>query len=330
MSTPLDLDTPVDTRARRIAATVPDLLAASGVPGCTIILILDSRIAWSGAFGIADTETGVPLTTDTLFEAYSCTKPLVARCALMLVREDGLALDRPLADSIDPGIDDPRATIVTLRQALTHTAGLNDEPDRPAFLHDPGRRWSYSTTGYALVQRAIETAAARPFGDVMVERVFGPCGMTASRFVTDGPGQLARGHWRNGCPEVDRKILTPDADSLVTTAPDYAAFLLRAFESWQETDGDRVQVDDHLTWGLGWGSQATADGDCLWHFGGGPDAPVNHLVIGFPARRTGIVLFTNGGTGGDLFEPIVRMTIGGTYPIFPWPQFLARHFEANP
>ena len=75
---------------------------------------------------------------DSLFRVYSMTKPLTGMCAMMLVDEGKLKLDQPLSDILpkfakmqvqitpDGPIDQlrPAASPITIRQLLTHTAGL--------------------------------------------------------------------------------------------------------------------------------------------------------------------------------------------------------------
>ncbi len=92
----------------------------------------DFRVAGRIAFG--DTPL---MTADTLFRAYSMTKPLTGMAAMMLIEEGKLKLDQNIADLI-PGFANPRVLIdgakslesrpsktpITIRNLLTHTAGL--------------------------------------------------------------------------------------------------------------------------------------------------------------------------------------------------------------
>jgi CubicO group peptidase (beta-lactamase class C family) len=75
---------------------------------------------------------------DSLFRVYSMTKPLTGMCAMMLIDEGKMKLDQPLADILpkfakmqvqvtpDGAIDQlrPASGPITIRQLLTHTAGL--------------------------------------------------------------------------------------------------------------------------------------------------------------------------------------------------------------
>lgn len=87
-----------------------------------------------GLEGFADKDMAGP---NSLFRAYSQTKPVTGIAAMLLVEEGKLKLDQPIADfapefatmkvAIDPDKDlesRPAATQITLRHLLTHTAGF--------------------------------------------------------------------------------------------------------------------------------------------------------------------------------------------------------------
>ncbi len=82
-------------------------------------------------------DSSVAVTPDTLFRAYSMTKPVTGIAAMMLIEDGKLKLDQNIADFI-PGFANPKVLIdpdksmrsrpaqapVTVRTLLTHTAGL--------------------------------------------------------------------------------------------------------------------------------------------------------------------------------------------------------------
>jgi len=243
-----------------------------------------------------------------------------------------LDLDRPLGEYLGkPYIEgDSRINKITLRMALSHTSGLMDDEKR-AIAFEPGTRWSYSTGGFYYVQKVLETVYDSSFEKTMSECLLIPLQMDASGFTSEQRFRsvMAQGHWTDGKPDADRQIPEGDADSLFTTPADYAKFLspiMSDYQIGQQMNEPFVRVSDKLSWGLGWGIQHTDAGDCFWHFGGGP-APFNNLAIGFKDRGLGVVITTNGENGRSIFEDLVELTIGGDYPVFPWADFLASHFE---
>jgi CubicO group peptidase (beta-lactamase class C family) len=74
-------------------ATIDERLRAYGVPGLSIAVIDDGRIAWAKGYGVADTTTGQAVTPETLFQAGSISKPIAALGALLLVERGNLDLD---------------------------------------------------------------------------------------------------------------------------------------------------------------------------------------------------------------------------------------------
>src|SRR5690349_13800202 len=55
-----------------------------GIPGVSIAVIDDGKVAWARAYGLSDTAEKTPVTTQTLFQAGSISKPVAALGALRL------------------------------------------------------------------------------------------------------------------------------------------------------------------------------------------------------------------------------------------------------
>ena len=63
------------------------------VPGVSIAVMDDFEIEWARAYGLSDSKSAVPLTTDTLFQAASISKPVTAVATLHLVEKGLISLD---------------------------------------------------------------------------------------------------------------------------------------------------------------------------------------------------------------------------------------------
>ncbi len=195
-------------------------LAEVNVPGVAVAVLENGRPAWIQGFGTADKESGAPITADTIFEAASISKPIVAYAALQLVQKGLLELDRPLLSYFSDGripvimpmgvtpyppMDMPLLDQVTTRHILTHTTGLPNWPpsDGETAIHfTPGSRFSYSGMAYAMLQTLIEKLSGQPCTDYIQTNIFDPFGMNHSTFIWDGSKDwpLAVGHNEDGQP----------------------------------------------------------------------------------------------------------------------------------
>ncbi|MFE2725341.1 serine hydrolase domain-containing protein [Kitasatospora sp. NPDC059327] len=152
---------------------------------------------------------GLEMAADTLFDLASLTKVIALwPCAGVLWQAGRLPLDRPLAASWPRAAGQPTGE-VTVRQLLTHTAGM---PLRTEFeqrygrdresirsgvlaapLHrPPGTAVEYTDRAAVLLGDLVEHLACAPL-DVLAEReVWRPLGMTDTRFGPLGAAQTAR------------------------------------------------------------------------------------------------------------------------------------------
>src|SRR5437764_13794380 len=112
-----------------------ELSAKHRVTGASLA-ILDGDQSIETATGLINQETGVEVTTDTLFQIGSITKVFTTTLVMQLVDEGRVELDAPVRTYLpELGLKDPSANeAVTVRHFLTHTSGI--EGDR---LVDTGR-----------------------------------------------------------------------------------------------------------------------------------------------------------------------------------------------
>jgi len=169
-----------------------------GIPGMAYGVVKNGKLIKSGAVGEASLELGTPAKADTVFEIGSMTKQFTAAIILMLAQEGKLGLDDPIEKVL---LDAPKNwRALTLRQCLSHTAGLKDylgsygltdmNPVRYesivkkfgdlALDFEPGTAWSYSNTGYLIATLAAEKVTGKKLEDLMSEKIFKPLGMSAT------------------------------------------------------------------------------------------------------------------------------------------------------
>ena len=192
--------------------TLAQLMERFRVPGVSVAVIKDYEIHWAKGYGIADVTAGVPVTTDTIFQAASISKPTAAMGVLRLVQDGMLSLDADVNTFLKswklPAGEFTRERPVTLRALLSHTSGLGDGFGFPGYhpkdpvpsvvqilngekpsntgkvLMDrsPFSAFKYSGGGVTVVQLAVTDTTGRAFPELMKSLVLDPIGMKNSGF----------------------------------------------------------------------------------------------------------------------------------------------------
>ncbi len=198
------------------------------VAGAVTLVAHGDDIVEFDATGMADIEAGHPMQKDTIFQIMSMTKPITSIGIMMLAEEGKLALRDPVEQYLPEfhnlrvattfGADSERLSIpnhaITIRDLLTHTAGIQDYPGPPAIpdyaqtlsvpldevvrqlakqplLFQPGTQWSYSSPGIEILGRIIEVCSGQKYADFITERILRPLGMKDSSFYPP-PDKIAR------------------------------------------------------------------------------------------------------------------------------------------
>lgn len=111
------------------------LIREHHVPGLAIAVTERGRLVHASGYGVADLDTGQPVTPQTLFRIASISKPITAVAVLRLASQGAITLDAPLIDQsgmtepfqeaikLNGSKVDPRWQEVTVRQALQHRGG---------------------------------------------------------------------------------------------------------------------------------------------------------------------------------------------------------------
>lgn len=168
-------------------------IAKAGIAGISVAVINHGQLVYSHATGVADRETGQPVTGCTIFEGASITKPLFGHFVMTFVTDDSLDLDRPLADYLPhPDLaDDPRSRLLTARMVLSHQTGLpnwreDEQEGRLHFRFTPGEGFSYSGEAYqylALVLQKIAGVDGPGLEALFQERIARPSGMIRTQII---------------------------------------------------------------------------------------------------------------------------------------------------
>jgi CubicO group peptidase (beta-lactamase class C family) len=273
---------PLPVHAPAFAARVDSLFApwrGADRPGCAVGVSHRGRMVLERAYGMADLESGVPMTPATVVHSASLAKQITALSVLLLARDGRLALDddvrRWLPELPDYGAGS--GTPITIRHLLGHTSGLRDffelltlargrfeeeritAADATAVIFrqrglnfTPGAEYGYSNTNYLLAARIVERVSGQRFAEFAAARVLAPLGMAHSRLRDDvtalvpgrAVGYARRGtEWRTSFPNYD--VVGPT--NLQTTVGD---LLLLAENLGHPVAGDSGIVRQMLTRGV--------------------------------------------------------------------------------
>ena len=187
-----------------VTATVRAAVEAGVVPGAVAHVRHHGQVVVDEAFGSASLRPDArPMTTDTIFDLASLTKPLVgATVALALVDRGVYSLDQEVTSFL-PELEGFRAKGVTMRRLLAHTAGVTGwRPvyasasgpkemlraiDRIGLASAPGSRFEYSDLGYIMLGLAVERMAGRSLAELVFELVFEPCALARTGYLPGFP-----------------------------------------------------------------------------------------------------------------------------------------------
>lgn len=251
-----------------------DRMEHYNIPGISIAVINDFQIEWAKGYGFLAAGGDDSVTQETLFQAASLGKPVVAVATLHYVERGDLDLDRDVnRNLISWQVPENKFTIeekVTLRRLLSHNAGVTIEgfrgyalgeevPDLQQILNgewpansqpilvdtEPGTMHRYSGGGYVIVQKLLEDVISGPFPDIMHDTVLAPWGMSASTFESPLPEELrahaASGHRVDGVSIPGGWHTYPEMGSgasMWSTPSDIAQFAIRVMQSYTgQADG---------------------------------------------------------------------------------------------
>jgi CubicO group peptidase (beta-lactamase class C family) len=181
------------------------------IPAVSIAVIENYKVQWAKAYGVVDSETGARADEETTFLAGSISKSVNALGVLLAAADGTLALDKPINEQLDswklPDNELTRASPVTLRKLLSHTAGTTVHgfpgyvagaplPTVPQILDGqkpantdpirvdlaPGTKFRYSGGGTTISMLALSERSRKPYPQVLAERVLGPLAMVHSSY----------------------------------------------------------------------------------------------------------------------------------------------------
>jgi len=295
---------PALARAAQDLVRAADARSQSGGFSGVVLLAYRGQPLAERAYGLADRDSGTPITTGSRFVTASVTQTFTAVAVMQRIAAGELTPETTLG-TVRPELTSAELKGVTVGQLLTHTAGVQGGVRSPAFQKDPARftrfddylqlaateplkaggAFSDSDGGYALLGAMVQRVSGEPFETYLQAHVFQPAGMQNTVFrLRPPPSQLARGYTaRGGGPASPNDPLLPTVASPGAGAASTAEDLLKFAEALRT----HRLLDRGATADLLKGRVST-----------GRDAPNDRYGYGFFDGRVGTLhVIQHGGTG---------------------------------
>jgi CubicO group peptidase (beta-lactamase class C family) len=209
----------------QIDAMVSREFVQSPIGSLTVGVVSGDKLVWTKSYGKADPDLNLAANQDTVYRVGSITKMFTATMLEQLVEAGKVELTDPV-EKYFPEVNRVQkrykdAPPITLLQLATHTSGLSREPAHTAtyvtgepeawketliaalphvrYECKPGKRFSYSNVGYAVLGAALQQAAGSPYLEYLPQHIFFPLGMTHTSLVLTPEVQshLAKGYQTN-------------------------------------------------------------------------------------------------------------------------------------
>jgi len=254
-------------------------------PGSVFMVAQKGKVIYQKAFGRANLELGVNLSTENVFQLGSMTKQFTAVAIMMLEQEGKLAVQDPISKYI---ANYPSGDKITVHHLLTHTSGIKDftkmkslsdiaqREMTPKMMVDffknepvdfaPGDKFDYNNSGYVVLGYLIELVSGEKYEDFIKKHIFEPVGMSQSYYASDKEVILNRAYGyqkkaNNYVNKTNINFSVPFASgSLMSTLADLLKWqnalnqykLLNVKETEKLFKTYRLNNGEAFTYGYGW------------------------------------------------------------------------------
>jgi D-alanyl-D-alanine carboxypeptidase len=260
-------------------------------PGAQVAVWFGGALQFSKSYGVANLDTGEPLTTAHLFRVASHSKTFTATAVMQLVEAGKLRLD-DTAGSWLPALAEAGSPLAdaTVRHLLAHSAGVRRDgvdatfwalnrpfPDDAALMElalregavrQPDATFKYTNIGYSLLGLIVGKAAGSTYAEYVQAAIIGKLGLrdTGPEFDEARRSEYAGGHsglgsWteRRVIPHVDTRAMAA-ATGFYSTAEDMVRFASAHFFGDARLLGDRAKSEMQRPVWTGLSPDAPQDG----------------------------------------------------------------------
>ena len=150
-------------RIARLETLLESLRQELKIPAYSAAIVKDQKVIWARGFGYADVENKIPATEHTPYHLASLTKTFASTILMQLVQEGKIKLDDPVSKY---GITLESNGVITVRHLFSHTSEGN-----------PGEQYRYNGNRFAELDKVIERATGKSFGELLIANILDPLGM---------------------------------------------------------------------------------------------------------------------------------------------------------
>jgi uncharacterized protein YbbC (DUF1343 family) len=209
-------------RVAMIDGIVQTGISEGKMPGCVICVGRQNEILLLKAYGNKRLEPAIEaMTTDTVFDMASITKPVATATSIMQLIEQGKLslLDKVVA--LFPSFGKNEKETITVQDLLLHRSGLIADNAMSDYLDGPEKAWDricelkliapvgtafkYSDVNFIVLGKIVEKLSGKTLKDFSNETIFRPLGMSQTGFLPSddqkakcAPTEQREGRWMQG------------------------------------------------------------------------------------------------------------------------------------
>lgn len=314
-------------------------MKANNMNGLTLALINDGKIVYSFRKGFANKAKEIPVTSSTIFEGASISKPVFAFFVMTFVEDSTLDLDKPLYQYLPKKAiaHDERYKKITARMVLSHQSGFQnwreDDADNTLKIQfEPGTSYFYSGEGYQYLAEVLKHVLKTDWKGLENEfqkRVAKPLGLKNTVFIQNDEIRKRKAtpydknnkeiDWKNNYWFQKNDTVFSAPASIHSEITDFSKWMiavmnkeLLAEESYQKLLQSHSEIPDQeipLSYTLGFVKPEIPLTNLYMH--GGNNIGFTSYFVLDTKKKWGFILFTNSEYGEQLGLDFFYYTIAG-------------------
>ena len=309
-------------------------------PGLSVLLIKDNEVVYRNAKGMANSETGLAIQSDTGFRLASVSKTFTAVAIMHLFEQQLISLDDSILMYL-PELPESWGDI-SIHHLLSHRSGIvdyfndfkfNDFPLRAeenvltnqdileyftanaALEFTPGSKGEYSNSGFVMLAEIISRVSGISFAEYIDIHVFQPLGMHNS-YIADEQTDLRTDDALNFAEletQFNKRFYVTGSQSQVSSLDDLEKFIVGMLDHQILTSDtfDLMATNysdlEHLGSTYGYGMQIDKDNPMAFGHGGGFDGFRTKVLIRMDQNWHLVVLSNGGDVTGARIDPIAEL-----------------------